>query len=305
MNLLLGVVLSTVFLASSCCVAFANGVRAASLSVTFEDPDTLEGKLFMVALIVPAVCLWTSGYHYKLSNVRIMGPDGQKADWWCRFFRILGNICFIIVAIVPHLDQDSMVSRLHVSAPIMKIPLNFELTHFLAGNLAFILFFGAELLVLIKNVTLSAREVWWRSLGISVMAAAMLLFTTAELVTYAGMGNKSRVAQSWSFRFEILIGSGLSWSNQLIWAFSGKSEVGYTHLFPWSHLVALTIVSMDFNRCGMTDFRNGIALGQLIIFVAITRITWATILGFCNKVSLPSDREAQYGACAVATSAQA
>ena len=76
MNMFGGTALGSVALVAACCVAFWTRTFKATLSEEFADTDSLQGKLFIVALIIPSFAFWVSGYHWKLHNVRLIGQPG-------------------------------------------------------------------------------------------------------------------------------------------------------------------------------------------------------------------------------------
>lgn len=272
MNLLWGVALGCFFLLSACGVSFAEQTFQATLSEAFEDTDTLRGKLFIVALIVPSFAFWVSGYHWKLHNVRInQQPGFERLDLRCRFLRILSNICFIVVAIVPHMENDQLKNE---ESPNAKedIAEMFARIHLVCGTLAFTVVGIAETLAVSNNPTLSAREIWWRRLSISTFWSCSFMFVVNKVGLLTGLDEDTRREfRHWAFRFEVCIAAGFMWMNQVVWCFSDpdiliriQSGELIRRVFPYPHMAAVLLIFIDIDRCGM--FRNSVMASGVELF---------------------------------------
>lgn len=259
MNLLWGIILSCLLLLAACAVAFAEQTFTPSLSEAFQDTSSLQGKLFIVALLVPSFSFWVSGYHWKLENVRVNEPGFECLDWWCRFLRILSNVCFIVVAFVPHIENIVLKRESNPNGKL-EIAEAFARIHLVCGILSFSVVGVAEMLVVCNNAALSSYELWWRRSSAAAFwsMSAMFVVNKAALLTCADGGYEQHFAKNWSFRFEVYIGSGFMWMNQVVWCFSDpaieehiRSENLLRRVFPYPHLSATILNLADVYRCGL------------------------------------------------------
>lgn len=282
MNLLWGVGLGCFFLLSACGVSFAEQTFQATLSEAFEDTDTLRGKLFIVALIVPSFAFWVSGYHWKLQNVRIIQQPGcERLDHRCRFLRILSNICFVVVAIVPHMENAQLKKEENPNAK-EEIAELFARIHLVSGTLAFTVVGVAETLAVNNNLTLSAQEIWWRRLSISTFWSCSFMFVVNKVGLLTGLDEDTRREfRHWAFRFEVCIAAGFMWMNQVVWCFSDPDILAQIQsgkllqrVFPYPHVAAILLIVIDLDRCGLFRYTIMASGVELIAFSAMFLILY-------------------------------
>lgn len=276
MNLLWGIVLSCVLMLAACAVAFAERTFTISVSEAFQDTSSLQGKLFIVSLLVPSFSFWVSGYHWKLDNVRINEPGFQNLDWWCRFLRILSNVSFIVVAFVPHIAWTVLKGETTPGGQV-DIAYAFARIHLVCGILSFAGVGISEMLVICNNIYLSCHELRWRrfSAAAAWSIVAMYLINTVALLSVADTQNY-RFAKNWTFRFEVCIGSGFMWMNQLVWCFSDPAIADHIRagnllwrVFPYPHMSASFLILVDVYRCGL-DISSILVLGlELLVLCGL------------------------------------
>lgn len=193
-----------VFLAWTCAV-FNDHHKFSTLSEMVHDWNTAEGKIFIPALLLPAIFFLLSQYPYELSNASVMDHPYGHVFLVMRHFFV--NIGLVLVAFVPTLD--TVETRAH----------DIEVwIHSFAATLCFVSFTVAELFVLTEHKELTQAELAWRSRSIAFMCACMVLLVGHKtLYSFHIVGAYS---EAWTFRYEMFLGGSLVSTNQLVWYFS-------------------------------------------------------------------------------------
>lgn len=177
----------------------------ATLSEMVHDWNTAEGKIFIVALLLPAIFFLLSSYPYKLPNATVRGHRFGHVCIVVRHFFV--NTGLVLVAFVPTIPL--------IQSSAHKVE---ALIHSFAAALCFGSFVLAECFVLLCSTTLGEVELRWRRAGLAFMLSCLaLLGVHKTLFTFDIVGTYS---QAWTFRYEMLLGGGLISQNQLLWYFS-------------------------------------------------------------------------------------
>jgi len=248
-HLLAGCLSFSIFVGLAWICAVANEhYLYATLSEMVHDWSTPEGKIFIPALLLPAIFFLLSSHAYVLPNVRVEGHP------WNHFFVVLRHFCvnagLILVAFVPTLAEiDNHAHTIEVYI------------HGFAAAAAFGCFAAAELFVLSCHKSLSEEELFWRHWQFTFMLSCVCLILVHK--SLIAVSYWISYSNAWTFRYEMLIGSGLIAQNSLIWCFSnpGDSEdsrflrcPGFLAIMP--HVGAGGIVISDFfyrgNKYGLT-----------------------------------------------------
>jgi hypothetical protein len=308
MNLCWGVILGTVFLFLALFVAFSQNTHEPTLSEAFQDTATLQGKLFVVSLIIPSIAFWVSGYYWKLENVRCRDSGSMRVDWWCRFLRILSNICFIIVALVPHIENHELKME-NTSDGKQELARAFTKVHLICGILCFGAFAFSEVLTIRYKKEPHTAALWWRSFACSLLLSTMVMFEVNNLTLLDdNISERTElVARHWSFRWEVLIGAGFCWATQVTWHFSdplflnaanmdAEFDAGSTfrRLFPYPYLSAMIVIFADMMRTGINVDSLTAAFIELLMFAGLVAIIGEVVItNVHGKLSWPSS----YGTC--------
>jgi len=223
------------FLAWLCAVLNGHH-RKATLSEMVNDWDTAEGKIFIAALLLPAIFFLVSGYPYFLENARVDGHPLGHVFIIVRHFLVTTGL--IIVAFVPTLPNTE--TRAHT----VEIWL-----HSIAATTAFVSFSVSELFVLACHSGLEDLELRWRARAWGLQVACLLLLVVHKTMYQSGLAPDYSAA--WTFRYEMLVGSGVISQNQLIWHFSDPDptqlkERGFKILAVIPYLGVLLVVGCDF-----------------------------------------------------------
>eukprot|EP00927_Polykrikos_kofoidii_P059939 TRINITY_DN55028_c0_g1_i1.p1 TRINITY_DN55028_c0_g1~~TRINITY_DN55028_c0_g1_i1.p1 ORF type:complete len:361 (-),score=58.99 TRINITY_DN55028_c0_g1_i1:99-1181(-) len=246
-----------VFLAWMCAL-LDNHFRKATLSEMVRDWDTAQGKIFIPAVLLPAVFFLLSGYPYVLPNARVENHRLGRAFLVVRHFFV--NAGLILVAFVPTLDDASS------GAHEVEI-----FVHGFAAALAFVSFAVSELFILVCHGKLHEGELLARSRSLSFMIACLILcFVHKMLATFQ---YHPEYSGAWTFRYEMLVGSGLITQNQLIWWFSGPnadepSAFSFYLFTMFPHLGALGMLSSDIFSRHLTDATHWM-IGEAVLAICM------------------------------------
>jgi len=244
----------------------------ATLSEMVHDWSTPEGKIFIPALLLPAIFFLLSSHPYVLSNVRVEGHP------WNHNFVVLRHFCvnagLILTAFVPTLAE--MDNHAHLIEVYI---------HGFAASLTFGAFVAAELFLLSCHKSLSDEERFWRKWQFAFMLSCAELCCIHK--SFVMISYWMSYSSAWTFRYEMLIGSGLIAQNSLIWCFSDPRDKeeqawrcpGFLAVLP--HIGASGIVISDF-------FYRGNKYGVYWIFLEVVFISLAvainhTILECCYE----------------------
>jgi len=236
-HLLAGCLSFSIFVFLSWLSAYFNGHHLHStLSEMVHDWDTPEGKIFIPAMLLPAIFFLLSGYPYVLANARVEGHPYGHLVIVLRHFLV--NSGLILLAFVPTLSKVDTHAH-HIEVYI----------HSAAAALTFGAFIVSELFVLVHNKVLTPHEVSWRFRHLGVMTSCLILCMVHKALYTARI--VGAYSEAWTFRYEMLIGAGLISQCQLIWYYSDPSPSEWReycfHLiagFPYAG--ALIIVGSDF-----------------------------------------------------------
>lgn len=225
-----------VFLAWITAVFNQHHLRA-TLSEMVHDWDTAEGKIFIPALLLPAIFFLISGYPYVLSNASVHDHP------WGHAFVVLRHFCvnagLILVAFVPTLAQTDTRAR-SIEVYI----------HSFGATLTFGSFLLSELFVLVYHSALGRDEAWWRLRALALMTAGLILCLAHKVLVETDVA--AAYSEAWTFRYEMLVGAGLVTQCQLIWYFSDPEDdsrfrqLCFVPIATVPYLGALVIVGSDF-----------------------------------------------------------
>lgn len=238
-----------------------------------HDWNTPEGKIFIPALLLPAIFFLLSSHPYVLPNTRVEGHP------WNHYFVVVRHFCvnagLILTAFVPTLaEMDNHAHTIEVYI------------HSFAATLTFGAFVAAEFFVLSCHKSLSDDERFWRKWQFAFMLSCVMLCCVHKAfvvftfwLTYSG---------AWTFRYEMLIGSGLIAQNSLIWCFSDPTDEDALKNGYWCpglmatlpHIGATGIVVSDFfyrgNKYGMYW------IFMELVFVALAMAVNHNLLEYCR-----------------------
>lgn len=201
-----------------------------------HDWGTAEGKIFIPALLLPAIFFLLSGYPYWLRNARV---DGHQL---CHVFVIARHFCvnsgLILVAFVPTLDH------IHSGAHRIEI-----FVHSFAASMAFVSSVASEVFVLVCHASLGQEELQWRLRALGFMVACIILMVIHKTLHESGVGGA--YSEAWTFRYEMLTGSGLISQCQLIWHYSDPEptklkERVFVALAMMPYFGVMIVISSDF-----------------------------------------------------------
>lgn len=225
-----------VFLAWLCAVFNEHHLKA-TLSEMVHDWSTAEGKIFIAALLLPAIFFLLSSYSYKLDNAGVRDHRWGHTFILTRHFVV--NSGLVLVAFVP------TVSTIETRAHDVEV-----WVHSVAASMAFVGFIAAELFVLVCHRRLKEVELMWRTRALSFMTACLvLLLAHKSLYTLEIVGKYS---EAWTFRYEVLLGGGLVSQNQLVWYFSDEDPEtrlktsGFIGLSVVPYLGSAFVIGADF-----------------------------------------------------------
>lgn len=270
----------------------------ATLSEMVHDWSTPEGKIFIPALLLPAIFFLLSSHPYVLSNVRVEGHP------WNHSFVVLRHFCvnagLILVAFVPTLAEiDNHAHSIEVWI------------HNFAATLAFGAFCCAELFVLSCHKSLDEEEMFWRKWQFAFMLSCVVLCCLHKSFVEVDMvSNWSAYSAAWTFRYEMLIGSGLIAQNSLIWNFSDPREKEVIEQSYKSPLLMAVLPHVGASGIVVSDFfYRGNKYGMYWIFMEAVFLALAmavnhNVLEYCRKLGKEWNSSAQsapgYGAASSA-----
>lgn len=149
--------------------------------------------------------------------------------------------------------------------------------HRIAAFLAFGLFAGAELIVLCRNVRICDKERWWRSLGCASMLSSILMFFLNSILFFL---KRTVLPSTWTFWFELSIGSAFLWQCQLIWNFSSNHILAERDRdwrfcsWPWQYILLVGVIVIDGAvRLHTSDWRSHVrqvvlvSSGEFVLFL--------------------------------------
>lgn len=267
----------------------------ATLSEMVRDWDTAEGKIFIVASLLPAIFFLLSGYPYVLPNARLDNshPLFRQTTIILRHFCVNGGL--ILVGFVPTVDNTEERAQ-NLEAWI----------HGVAAAFAFSSFVISELLLLLLHAELPELELQWRLFALSLMIACSLLCICHKVLFEAhaqtDLISFSAYSKAWTFRYEMLIGGGLITQNQLIWFFSDpdptslKQKIFYAlGVLPYAGCVG--VIAFDF-RYRDNEYGPEWALLEMIVLstlMVLCLLSLKKVRVACQKKSSPIDTEDGYG----------
>lgn len=271
----------------------------ATLSEMVHDWSTPEGKIFIPALLLPAIFFLLSSHPYVLSNVRVEGHP------WNHIFVILRHFCvnagLILTAFVPTLAE--MDNHAHLIEVYI---------HGFAAALAFGAFCVAELFVLSCHKSLTDDEMFWRKWQFVFMLSCVILCCIHKSLVEVDIASSwSAYSSAWTFRYEMLIGSGLIAQNSLIWCFSDPRDKDALKQDLWwcpsflavlPHIGASGIVVSDFFYRGNKYGIYWILLEA--VFLALAMAINHNFLEYCRRLGkdwqIPAHSAPTYGAASSA-----
>lgn len=212
----------------------------ATLSEMVHDWNTAEGKIFIPALLLPAIFFLLSSYPYKLPTATVRDHKLGHVVVVIRHFFV--NAGLVVVAFVPTIGEGQLSSRAHSVEVYI---------HSAAAALTFLSFALAELFVLVCSNELHLRdgELKWRTWALSFMCACLILLGIHKaLYTLHIVGAYS---EAWTFRYEMLLGGALVSQNQLLWYFSDPDpshlkDQGFRWLAAMPYIGCITVIGTDF-----------------------------------------------------------
>lgn len=272
------------------CAALNDHFLYATLSEMVHDWSTPEGKIFIPAMLLPAIFYLLSSHPYILPNVRAEGHPYNRVFVVLRHFFV--NSGLILCAFVPTLQTiDSHAHQVEVYI------------HSLAATLAFGSFLAAELFVISCNRELTEDETRVRQWSLMVMLSCLILCLGHKSLVLVNFW--SSYSEAWTFRYEMLVGSGLITQNMVIWFFSDpnpelreeKYPLVYKILGALPHLGALGVVASDFLYRGNRYALPWLML-EVVFFILAMVISWHTLelLRVRGEKSWPDQKQLTTGA---------
>lgn len=292
-HLLAGCICFSVFTFLAWISAVSSGHHLkATLSEMVYDWDTAEGKIFIPALLLPAIFFLLSGYPYVLPNARVDDhPLGHTFVIMRHFFV---NAGLVLIAFVPTLaDVENRGQEIEVYI------------HSFAATLAFVSFVSSELFVLTCHPDLDKTELSWRQNALSLMTASTLMLAIHKTILMLRVDVFLSVyCEAWTFRYEMLLGAGLISQCQLIWYFCDpepsvvKDYVFYC-LACMPYIGVLVIICTDFAYRG-NEYAlpwAGLEIVSIVVLTFVVLFVFQRLRGWGVR-DKSEDREEGYGAVA-------
>eukprot|EP00747_Dinoflagellata_sp_TGD_P166440 gnl/TRDRNA2_/TRDRNA2_189223_c0_seq1.p1 gnl/TRDRNA2_/TRDRNA2_189223_c0~~gnl/TRDRNA2_/TRDRNA2_189223_c0_seq1.p1 ORF type:complete len:336 (+),score=54.44 gnl/TRDRNA2_/TRDRNA2_189223_c0_seq1:121-1128(+) len=298
-HLLAGCISFTLFVGAAwLCAVFNKHHLKATLSEMVHDWDTAEGKIFIPALLMPAIFFLISGYPYVLPNARV---DDHP---WGHFFIVLRHFCvnagLVLVAFVPTIPEfDRRAEQVEVAI------------HGIAAALAFLSFILSEAFVFTFNTRMKEAEVKWRKFGIALMTSSLLLLAGHKLVYQMTLDDPvgstghtmSFYCEAWTFRYEMLLGAGLIFQNQLVWHFSDPLPASCMQCCFYAiaflpYMGAVLVMTADFlYRGNMYALSWGaMELGLFTLFTVVMFFIFGCMRSCAGSKPAEEDKPLNYGA---------
>lgn len=272
-HVLAGCLSFTVFvgLAWVCAVANDHHLKA-TLSEMVRDWRTPEGKIFLPALLLPAIFFLLSGYPYVLENAHAEPHPYGHFFTALRHFGV--NSGLIIVALVPTLDVELREN----SAPEYEAQVY---VHTFGATLAFVSFVLSEAFVLSCSRWFdnkdNAGELRWRTRSLSLMTACLLLLAAHKVLYLYNIHPK--YSEAWTFRYEMLLGSGLITQTQLIWHFIDPDPTPMKNKFFYvltsvPYVGVLFVIAADFTYRANEDGAQWIIMEAALLAIVTCLTTF-------------------------------
>lgn len=243
-HLMAGCICFPVFVGLAWLCAVANEHHLYStLSEMVYDWSTAEGKVFIPALLLPAIFFLISSYPYRLANACSLG-DGPHDHAFIVLRHFVLNTGLVLIAFVPTLPE--IVSDAHLIQ---------TLVHGFAATVAFLAFVISETQILTCNRRLFEDERRWRRRALALTVTCLLL-CGAHKVSLAFLAMFADYSEAWTFRYEMLLGAGVMGGNLMVWVWSSpyldpketdQQLVPYIATMPYIGVIAV-IVTDFFSR---------------------------------------------------------
>lgn len=257
-----------VFLAWLCAVVNDHHLYS-TLSEMVYDWSTAEGKVFIPALLLPAIFFLISSYPYRLGNARAdTGPNDHFFVVLRHFVLNTGLILIAFVPTIPLIQSDA-----HLIQTIL---------HGIAATVAFLAYAASETQVVCCNPRLFSDERKWRRRALAVTVACLILCGLHKL-SFGFLEMFAKYSEAWTFRYEMLLGAGVMSGNLMVWTWSNpllddkKEDQGITPFFATiPYLGVIGIIITDFfsrdNRYGGPFLLIELAVLIGVVFATIILI---------------------------------